>query len=143
MKGAFVDCVAGRRILIVEDEYILADDMKRGLKQHGAIIVGPVPGGAEAEAMLATEAPIDGAVLDIDLAQEKSCPLADMLRERHVPFILATSDEDASLPARYADVVRCEKPFDPDSIVKALELAEQKEADRSMEMPAQSDHSSL
>ncbi len=120
MPSAAADgTLAHRRVLIVEDEYFLADDLAHALRNLGAEIVGPVPTGEKAMALLQT-VPIDVAVLDINLRGQSVFPLADALRERSIPFVFATGYDEASVPPPYRDVPRWEKPFDPNELAKAL-----------------------
>jgi len=80
----------GRRILVIEDESMAAEDLRRDLEQVGAVVVGPVPSVTDALTVLTQEEAIDGAVLDVNLRGEKAYPVADALRERGIPFVLST-----------------------------------------------------
>jgi len=91
----------GRRILVVEDEYMMAEDLRHDLEKAGAKVVGPVPSVAGALRLLAEEGVIDGAILDVNLRGEKAYPVADVLRERGIPFVLATGYEQWALPQAY------------------------------------------
>ncbi len=102
----------GRRILVVEDEYILAEDLCGGLEEAGAEVIGPVATVAAALARVAAEDRIDGAVLDVNLHGVKVFPVADALRQRGTPFVFATGYVTGDLPAAYAGVRCCEKPYD-------------------------------
>jgi DNA-binding NtrC family response regulator len=82
--------LAGRRILLVEDEVIVAMDMEWELMAAGAEVVGPAHRLAEALAM--ADGPLDAAVLDINLAGEKVWPLAERLAAAGVPFVLASAN---------------------------------------------------
>lgn len=113
--GALAYC----RVLIVEDEYFLADDMAHAIQALGLHVVGPVPTIAEALAIVADE-PVDAAVLDINLKGELVYPVADALREQGVPFVFATGYDAAAVPEAYRDVPRWEKPFTPEDLAKAL-----------------------
>ena len=112
--------LAGRRILLVEDEYFIVDDMVRSFEASGAKIVGPAASVDDALKVIRATGHLDGAVLDINLHGEMAYPVADALIERGVPFLFATGYDEATIPPRYAKVVRCEKPVDPDKIAKAL-----------------------
>ncbi|WP_414470621.1 response regulator [Microvirga sp. M2] len=115
-----VSTLQGRRILVVEDEYMMAEDLQRDLQQVGAEVVGPVPSVTDALRLLAMEETIDGAILDVSLRGEKAYPVADALRERGVPFVLATGYEQWALPEAYRDVPRCDKPVDLRHMARAL-----------------------
>ncbi len=106
-------------MLIVEDEYFLADDMAQVLQKFGAQVVGPVPTPDKALALLADE-PVDAAILDINLKGQLVFPVADALRELSVPFVFATGYDETAVPEAYRDVPRWEKPFKPEDLAKAL-----------------------
>src|SRR3712207_5045929 len=110
----------GRRILVVEDEYMMADDLRRDLEKAGAEVVGPVPSVADALRLMAQADILDGAILDVNLRGEKAYLVADALRERGVPFVLATGYEQWALPEAYKDVPRCDKPIDLRHLARAL-----------------------
>lgn len=110
----------GRRILIVEDLYFLADDMRADFEQAGAEVIGPVGRISDALDLLKSGVLLDGAVLDVNLAGEMSYPVADALRARCVPFVFATGYDADAIPAAYAGVTRCIKPIEPVKIAKAL-----------------------
>ena len=124
-SAAGARALAGRRVLVVEDEYFLADDMAQALRKLGAEIVGPVPTLDKALALLAAE-PIDAAVLDINLKGQTVYPVADALIERGVPFVFATGYSQAEVPPTYRDVPRWEKPFNPQDLAKVLPWIAQK-----------------
>jgi CheY-like chemotaxis protein len=119
MSTAETRTLISRRVLIVEDEYFLADDMAQALQKFGADVVGPVRSTVEALTLLAEE-PVDAAVLDINLKGQMVYPVADALREQGVPFIFATGYDEAAVPEAYRDVPRWEKPFKPEDLAKAL-----------------------
>lgn len=111
--------MSGKRVLLVEDEYLIAKSMARRLASAGIEVVGPVPTVAEALALLKAEA-LDGAVLDINLRGEMVFPVADALTERGIPFVFATGYDGPEIPPRYAHVMRSEKPVNLDGLVEAL-----------------------
>jgi CheY-like chemotaxis protein len=110
----------GRRILVVEDEYLLADDISRALAEAGAEVLGPVASARAAEAIIASEERIDAAVLDINLRDGAVFPAADTLAERDIPFAFATGYEQWSLPERFQDRPLVEKPFKASQITALL-----------------------
>lgn len=116
-----MDGLRGRHVLIVEDEYLLAEDLRMTLERFGAEVLGPVPSVGEAMASVADHPELDGAVLDMNLRGNMVFPVADMLTARGVPFLFTTGYAISAIPDRYADVTRFEKPFDPEAV--AAEMA--------------------
>lgn len=110
----------GRRILIVEDQYFLADDMRADFEQAGAEVIGPVGRISDALELLESVELLDGAVLDINLAGEMVYAVADVLRARRVPFVFATGYDAEIIPATYAGVTSCRKPIEPAKVARAL-----------------------
>lgn len=111
--------LAKRCVLVVEDEYFLADDMTRALAQLGADVAGPVPTPRQALVLIET-VKIDAAVLDINLRGETVFAVADALLARGVPFVFATGYDSGSIPEAYREVPVWEKPFDPDQLAGKL-----------------------
>src|SRR3712207_2858614 len=118
-RTAETGALAYRRVLIVEDEYFLADDMAQVLQKLGAQVVGPVQTPDKALLLLADK-PVDAAILDINLKGRMVFPVADALREQGIPFVFATGYDEAAVPEAYKDVPRWEKPFKPEDLAKAL-----------------------
>ena len=120
MTDGAIQAMAGRRILLVEDEYFIVDDMLRVFEESGAEVIGPAGSVADALGILAATPRIDGAVLDLNLRGEMSFPVADALEARGVPFVFATGYEQSVIPATYGHVPRCEKPVSPERIATTL-----------------------
>lgn len=99
-----------RRILVVEDEYMLADELRIELGDAGALVLGPVASLDGAIALIKAEPHIDGAVLDVNVRGEWAYPAADLLSDRGIPFVFTTGYDAASVPDRFAHIMRCEKP---------------------------------
>ncbi len=108
------------RILVVEDEYLLADEMALELEDTGAIVLGPVPSVEQALALLDGEVPPDGAILDINLGGETAFPVADVLIGRGVPVLFTTGYDSEAIPERFAHVLLCEKPVNIRRVTAAL-----------------------
>jgi CheY-like chemotaxis protein len=115
-----VASLQGRSVLIVEDEYLIAIDMRMSMADAGARVVGPVGSAHDALELLNSDTRIDAAVLDVHLGGEDSWVVADALTQRGVPFVFATADNARSLPARHADVPVCEKPLELRFVTRAL-----------------------
>ena len=112
--------LAGRAILVVEDEYMIAVDLKKELVACGATVIGPAPSLEKAIDLIESCPVIDAAILDVSLKGETVFPAADLLASRGTPFMLATGYDRSAIPARYKDVIRCEKPIGPDKLTQVL-----------------------
>jgi CheY-like chemotaxis protein len=112
--------LAGRRVLVVEDEYFLAEEMAKALKQLGAEVIGPVADPQEGLDLLARTSAIDAAVVDINLRGEMSFQIAGRLRSRRIPFAFSTGYEKRVVPREFQDVEHWEKPVDADAIARSL-----------------------
>ena len=97
----------GRRILIVEDEFLIAEDLAAYFSQLGAEVIGPA--GSLAEGFPLVEA-TEAAVLDINLGGELSFPLAEALMSRHVPFVFFTAYVSIGVPSHLDRIARFLKP---------------------------------
>ena len=103
--------LSGRRVLVVEDETMVAWLLEDMLADLGCAVVGPVARVNQALAMLDAEA-IDAAVLDVNLNGQKSYPVADALAARGVPFVFSTGYDKDSLLDGYRTFPVLQKPFD-------------------------------
>ena len=113
-----------RRILVVEDEYLIADAMQRGLEDEGATVVGPASSVRNALRLVEAEPGIDGAVLDINLGSEKVYPVADALQALGVRFLFTTGYDAADVPQYWRHIRRLEKPVSVATVARALLDAE-------------------
>lgn len=107
-------------ILVVEDEYMLADELRRELEDAGAIVVGPVPSIDGALKVIGSEGRLDGAILDVNLGGARVDPVADVLLAKGVPFLFVTGYDEHSLGPKFAGVVSCDKPVDMKTVTKAI-----------------------
>ena len=112
--------LAGRRIMVVEDSYFLAMEVKSALEDAGAEVSGPFGNGDNALGSLRQSLP-DCAVLDVDLGEGDSLDLARALRMRGVPFLFFTGYDASALPPEFTGVDRLEKPVAAAHLVKAVE----------------------
>lgn len=115
--------LGGCRILIVEDEYLLADDLREALLDVGADVIGPVGSVEEAMVLTRSTIPVHAAVLDINLRGEMIFPVADELLAHGVPFIFATGYDSWALPDRFDAVPRLDKPLKGDQVAALLASA--------------------
>ena len=79
-----------RRILVVEDEYLVAMSLAEALQDAGSIVLGPVPSVDKAIKKIESEPHIDGAVVDVNLGGMLAYPVADLLIARKIPFVLTS-----------------------------------------------------
>jgi hypothetical protein len=89
---------------LVEDEYLVADDIAVAFARLGITTVGPVPTLGRAMEIVDSTCHLDGAVLDINLRGEMVIPLVAALMRRGVPFIFATGYDQGNIPQQYCDV---------------------------------------
>ncbi len=103
--------ISGKRILIVEDEPLVALQLQADLEHAGLIVVGPVSNLAQGMAAATSEA-FDAALVDVSLGKEISAPIADQLLLRRIPFAFATGYADVGLlPAHLRRIARLSKPY--------------------------------
>jgi CheY-like chemotaxis protein len=123
MRNMSTHLLSGFRVLVVEDEYLLADDLCHSLTAAGAIVIGPAYSVQGALALLGATPVLDGAVLDINLNGEMVFPVADALAQRGVPFVFATGYDEDMPPERYSSVPHCGKPVHAASVADAIRQA--------------------
>lgn len=100
------------RVLLVEDQALIAMEFEALLADQGCSVVGPFAS-VDTAMDAAMRAPLDGAVLDVHLVDEPSFPLAFMLRSRGVPFIFVTGLSRSVLPAELRETPILTKPVRP------------------------------
>lgn len=104
--------LAGRRILVAEDESLIALQVEELLQELGCEVVGPASRLSEVKAAIETEK-LDGAVLDVNLRGEPVLLALPRLTQLGVPFIITSGYDAASLfPPEFRKVPRVAKPFD-------------------------------
>lgn len=108
------------RILIVENQHVVALDIAQAFEAAGAEVVGIASDVETALALIADGGSLDGAILDLDPRSEAACSVADELAGRGIPFLFLTSSSATDIPDRFSHVTRCEKPFDVDRMVPLL-----------------------
>ncbi len=111
--------LAGRAILVAEDEYTVARGLVRELERHGATVVGPVSSLTEA-ARLVSSMELQGAILDIGLDDELAFPVADQLADLGVPFVFATAYSRDVVPRQHRQRVFYGKPYVAAEVVASL-----------------------
>lgn len=110
----------GRRILVVEDEFLIAEDLRLALEDLGAEVIGPVATVDAALAAIGADDALDGVTLDVTLGRENSFAVAEALQQKGLRFVLLTGYSDRTLPEHLRKVPRYEKPFETGAVVRAL-----------------------
>jgi len=118
------------RILIIEDEHIVAEALGRALRGSGAEVVGMAATVDQALELLAS-IPIDGALLDINLRGVRAFAVADRLIDRGLPFVFTTGYGAPIIPEAYRHIAVLQKPFEPDEILTTLFPTERSRITRS------------
>lgn len=113
--------VKGRRLLIVEDEYLIASDLASWLAGEGAEVLGPVPSVEEALALLSISSLPDAALLDINLGGEQVFPVADALQSVSVPILFLSGYDAKLMSQQHGDAPRFIKPLNRHLLLRALE----------------------
>ncbi|MFW5654505.1 MAG: HWE histidine kinase domain-containing protein, partial [Roseicyclus sp.] len=112
-----------RKILVVEDEYLVAEETAEGLRGAGCTVSGPVATLLDALRIAAAD-DLDAAVLDINLRGDLVWPVAHALRARGIPLILCTGYSDTIRPPpEFQDAVQVEKPVRRERLLSALAAA--------------------
>ena len=106
----------GTKVLVVEDEFYLAIELKEAFKRAGCEVLGPCPHVEAALAELGRTVP-DCAVVDINLGFGPSFELAEVLLGQDVPFLFLTGYDAPSIPARFARIERVEKPVEVSKVL--------------------------
>lgn len=112
--------LADCRLLIVEDNFLVAEAIKEAVEAAGARVVGPYPSMIDALEHLGELTAIDGAILDIGLDGVDSYPLAQALQTTRIPFMFLTGVSQGHLPEQFARTPHMEKPFDERELIRML-----------------------
>jgi len=107
----------GRRVLLVEDEALVAMMIQEFLTECGHSVVGPISNLSEA-ALAAKEGELDAAILDINLGDGMAYPVADILSARGVPFVFVTGYEADTVDERFSNVPTLQKPIERQMLEK-------------------------
>lgn len=111
----------GKRVLIVEDEALLAFDLQLVFDEAGAEVIGPALSLAAALALLESNEEIDCALLDVDLGGRDVFPVAHLLQGRGVPFLFHTARvAEKDLAAMFPGSATVPKPARPEDLVTRL-----------------------
>jgi DNA-binding response OmpR family regulator len=114
----------GSRILVVEDEYLVALELADYLRTQGAHVIGPCHSLADALRLVARDAP-DAAVLNVDINGALVGPVAEALKRRGVPFVFETGYDPDEVADRVGavDAELVQKPYRRRDVLDALRRA--------------------
>lgn len=112
--------LTGRRVLVVEDELMVAMGLEMTLVDAGCVVIGPVGRFDQAMTVAMTTA-ADVALLDVNLRGTEAFPIADLLAARGIPFAFLTGYGRDALPPRFAEERILCKPFQRDELLSAVE----------------------
>ncbi len=131
MEHATSAFVSPARILVIEDNFLLAGHVCDFLRECGFEPVGPAPRVADAARVLKDQR-IDAAVLDINLGGQSVFPMCAHLRRWNVPFLFLTGSDTSIIPKEFRDVPLLSKPFVPEELRSTLKslLAERNAIER-------------
>jgi len=110
------------RVLVVEDEMLLAMVMEDALLDSGCEVVGPVARVAEG-VRIANSERLDGAILDINVAGTNVFPVARELAQRNIPFMFVSGYGEENMPREWRNRPRLQKPVDPRDLAHRMEAA--------------------
>jgi PAS domain S-box-containing protein len=106
-----------RRVLVVEDEALVAMMIQECLTERGDAVIGPISTASEALAA-AKDGDFDAAILDINLGDGMAYPVAEILSARGVPFVFVTGYEADAVDGRFSEVPVLQKPIEPQMLQK-------------------------
>ncbi|HVF95359.1 MAG TPA: response regulator [Sphingomonas sp.] len=110
--------LAGARILVVEDEYFLADEARSALTNAGAVVIGPMATADEAKAFIRSGERLDCVLLDVNLRGDLAFDVADLLQAGAVPFAFVTGYDRSALPERFLETPSLGKPVQTEQLIK-------------------------
>lgn len=113
--------LAGRRILVVEDEMLVAMSIENTLAAAGGQVVGLAPSVSRALALIEETSPIDVVVLDMNLQGHSGIPVADACDEKSIPFLVLSGYGAAALSGSTHTAPTLGKPFASEALVEAVE----------------------
>lgn len=120
------DGLQGRRVLVVEDESLVAMLLETILEDMGCTPVGPASNIDDGEALARGDAELDAALLDVNVAGRQVFPVAAALKARGVPFVFSTGYGEGGLPDEWRGNPTIQKPFTEaavrDALMKAMNI---------------------
>ncbi len=111
--------IKGMRVLIVEDEFFIADDLARAIRSNGGSPVGPVGTIREAEEMI-RHSPVDAAIIDLNLRGEMASEFIKKLAASGRPCLIVSGYGGDAVPDSVRAISRLEKPVSPALVIETL-----------------------
>jgi len=113
--------LAGREVIVVEDNFLIAEHVRSVLLREGCEVVGAAARVAQALALVRAVEALDGGVLDINLGKELCFPVAAALAERSVPWVFLTGYEGrAIVPEQFAARPLLSKPVNDRRLLEVI-----------------------
>ena len=109
----------GKRILVIEDELLLALCVGQTLEEQGCKVIGPATSVRQG-LNLVEKTTVNGAILDINLNGEFVYPVAKALMDRNIPFLFTTGYASLDVPSSFRSVPRLDKPVEPGLFIQVL-----------------------
>ncbi|WP_427792738.1 response regulator [Brevundimonas diminuta] len=120
--------LSGRRVLIVEDESLVAMLLEAILSDLGCMVVGPESNIGDGLRVVASDVQLDAALLDVNVAGQEVFPVASALKARGIPFVFSTGYGESGLPEEWRGNPTVQKPFTDaairDALMAALNIAQ-------------------
>lgn len=121
------NALQGRRVLVIEDESLVAMLLETILEDMGCAVVGPESNIDDGLTAATTEGGLDAALLDVNVAGREVFPVAEALKARGVPFVFSTGYGEAGLPEHWRGYPTIQKPFTEgairDALMKAMSIS--------------------
>jgi len=111
---------SGRRILVVEDDFLIVSEIIEDLEASGAEVIGPAMSVDKALELVKRTPRLDGALLDLNVGGEMAFPVAEALEARGIPYAFATGYDGSVVPKRFSHVAHCTKPIDARRVARNL-----------------------
>jgi two-component SAPR family response regulator len=107
------------RVLVIEDDYLVASECASMLRKHGATVLGPVPDVEQGRELMERAAP-DCVLLDINLKGDFAFELADEFRRQRIPVIFTTGYESSMLPEHLREMPCLLKPVERQTLIRLI-----------------------
>ena len=113
--------LSGYRVLVVEDEAIVAEDISEAIREAEGVVLGPFSGTREARDLLREDGRVDMAVLDVNVSDGAITPVLEALHARHIPTVIYTGgDLPEDVRRRHPDLAVLSKPVRPARLIAEL-----------------------